>query len=52
MIDLIDDAAACAGLKGDDYVSAKMQRVEGGPNDLVGKSWRSTGTSSFGVGNE
>ncbi|MCQ2299061.1 MAG: hypothetical protein MJZ81_02940 [Bacteroidales bacterium] len=44
-LELIDDAAACSGLNGDDYLSAIMQRVEGHPHDLLGKRWTASGTT-------
>lgn len=39
----IDDSKACAGLNGDDYLTAIMQRVEGGPHDLKSKTWTANG---------
>lgn len=39
----IDDTKACAGLHGDDYMKAIMQRVEGGPHDLKSKTWTANG---------
>lgn len=39
----INDEVACAGLKGDDYMTAIMQRVEGGPHDLKSKTWTANG---------
>lgn len=39
----IDDQSACANLHGDDYMTAIMQRVEGGPHDLKDKTWTADG---------
>lgn len=39
----IDDDKACAGLHGDDYMKAIMQRVEGRPHDLKSKTWTANG---------
>ena len=44
----IDDSKACAGLNGDDYMTATMQRVEGGPHDLKSKTWTANGTIEIG----
>lgn len=43
MLSQINDAEACQGLHGDDYMLAIMQRVEGGPHDLASKKWTSNG---------
>lgn len=40
---LIDDNAVCSNLHEDDYMTATMQRVEGGPHDLKTKTWTSQG---------